>query len=232
MTTGISLVRENTASMQPPRALWVSFPLGRPLGKPRDSAFQHRVIKAALDLLNRSNGPLLEDYPEDAPEIEIEDTPACPVTFSKPNSNARRWEGILSAEVTALMPWHDLGRRQKKGRTLVGLSEFSVKENAVKLGQILNHQEIPEVELQWFKAAIEDIKVFYLEAMMAQPGVYLHSQLDQAFWSETQMGAAILALHDRFAKHEQLSGFARIIAPRTAVLNAKKSRDKLPKDTQ
>ena len=130
------------------------------------------------------------------------------------------------------MPWHDLGRRQKKGRTLVGLSEFSVKENAVKLGQILNHQEIPEVELQWFKAAIEDIKVFYLEAMMAQPGVYLHSQLDQAFWSETQMGAAILALHDRFAKHEQHSGFARIIAPRTAVFNAKKSRDKLPKDTQ
>ena len=32
MTTGISLVRENTASMRPPRALWVSFPLGRPLG--------------------------------------------------------------------------------------------------------------------------------------------------------------------------------------------------------
>ena len=57
--------------MQPPRALWVSFPLGRPLGKPRDSAFQHRVIKAALDLLNRSKGPILEDYPEDAPEIEI-----------------------------------------------------------------------------------------------------------------------------------------------------------------
>lgn len=232
MTTGISLVRENTASMQPPRALWVSFPLGRPLGKPRDSAFQHRVIKAALDLLNRSKGPILEDYPEDAPEIETEDTPACPVTFSEPNSNAPRWEGILSAEVTALMPWHDLGRRQKKGRTLVGLSEFSVKENAVKLGQILNHQEIPEVELQWLKAAIEDIKVFYLEAMMAQPGAYHHSQIDQAFWSETQMGAAILALHDRFAKHEQRSGFARIIAPRTAVFNAKKSRDKLPKDTQ
>ena len=26
ITTGISLVRENTASMKPPRALWVSFP--------------------------------------------------------------------------------------------------------------------------------------------------------------------------------------------------------------
>jgi D-proline reductase (dithiol) PrdB len=232
MTTGISLVRENTASMQPPRALWVSFPLGRPLGKPQDSAFQHRVIKAALDLFNKNKGPLLEDYPEDAPEIEIGDTPACPVTFSKPNSNAPRWEGILSAEVTALMPWHDLGRRRKKGRTLVGLSAFSVKENAVQLGQILNHQEIPEVEFQWLKAAIEDIKVFYLESMMAQPGAYQHSQIDQVFWSETQMGAAILALHDRFAKHDQFSGFARIIAPRTAVFNAKKSRDKLPKDTQ
>ena len=37
MTTGISLVRENTASMQPPRALWVPFPLGRPLGVPDDA---------------------------------------------------------------------------------------------------------------------------------------------------------------------------------------------------
>ncbi|MGB1538895.1 MAG: selenoprotein B, partial [Pseudomonadales bacterium] len=60
MTTGISLIRENTASMQPPRALWVSFPLGRPLGKPGDPAFQHRVISAALDLLNRNDGPVLE----------------------------------------------------------------------------------------------------------------------------------------------------------------------------
>lgn len=55
-TTGISLVRENTENMQPPRALWVPFPLGRPLGKPGDAAFQHRVIAAGLALLHREKG--------------------------------------------------------------------------------------------------------------------------------------------------------------------------------
>ena len=47
MTVSIALVRENAESLQPPRSLWVSFPLGRPLGVPNDAAFQHRVIDAA-----------------------------------------------------------------------------------------------------------------------------------------------------------------------------------------
>ena len=56
--------------MQPPRALWVPFPLGRPLGKPGDAPFQQGVIQAALDLLHRQVGPVLEDYPHDAPTID------------------------------------------------------------------------------------------------------------------------------------------------------------------
>ena len=66
-TTGISLVRENTAAMRPPRFLWVSFPLGRPLGVPGDAAFQRRVMLAALGLLEAEQGPVLADYPEDIP---------------------------------------------------------------------------------------------------------------------------------------------------------------------
>ena len=67
MTTGISLVRENTESMRPPRALWVPFPLGRPLGKADDPRFQHKVISHALGLLNRSEGPVLDDFLLDLP---------------------------------------------------------------------------------------------------------------------------------------------------------------------
>ena len=50
-TTGISLVREHTEKVRPPRALWVTFELGRPLGRPDDPPFQQRVVRAALDLL-------------------------------------------------------------------------------------------------------------------------------------------------------------------------------------
>ena len=44
-TTQISLVRMHTEVIQPPRALWVPFELGRPFGTPGEAAFQRRVIR-------------------------------------------------------------------------------------------------------------------------------------------------------------------------------------------
>ena len=52
-TTSISLVRENTVLIRPPRALWVPFPLGRPFGAPHAPDFQRRVLRRALALLAR-----------------------------------------------------------------------------------------------------------------------------------------------------------------------------------
>ena len=66
-TTGISLVRDHTERMRPPRALWVPFELGRPFGAPGDAGFQHRVLAAALALLDAPSGPVLADFPDDAP---------------------------------------------------------------------------------------------------------------------------------------------------------------------
>ena len=37
-TTQISLIREHTERIRPPRALWVPFELGRPFGVPHDAA--------------------------------------------------------------------------------------------------------------------------------------------------------------------------------------------------
>ena len=62
-------MREHTEIVRPPRALWVTFELGRPLGIPDDAPFQRRVVEAALRLLARTDGPLIADYPEHAPEI-------------------------------------------------------------------------------------------------------------------------------------------------------------------
>lgn len=214
MTTGISLVRENTESMQPPRALWVSFPLGRPLGKPGDAAFQHRVVEAALDLLGEQSGPVLSDYPEDAPPVPIDDAPACPVSFAKPGEETDSWTAGLLNELQLLTPWHDLGRRRRNGRTLVGVSDFSMTENVQKLGQLLDDDVLPTTELNWFKSAIEDAKVFYIEALTAQPGDYNHTQIEQTYWRETWMGAAILRFSEMFLADPKLAAFARIISPR------------------
>ena len=63
-TVLISSVRGISERIRPPRALQCNFPFGRPYGRPLDSAFQKRVIVAALGLVNREQGPVLEDFPE------------------------------------------------------------------------------------------------------------------------------------------------------------------------
>ena len=218
-TTGISLVRENTASMQPPRALWVSFPLGRPLGKPGDAEFQHKVINAALDLLNRPEGPVLEDYPEDAPALDLEAAaPACPVTFANSSSSSDTWEARLLIDLSTIMPWYDLSCR-RRGRSLVGVSDRTPEENIAAIGRLLDEGRLPLDQLKWFKHAVEDLKVLYLEAFTAQPGEYDHEQVQQMFWSESVLGAGLIEFHHRFlaSGNDKIALIARMIVPREAV---------------
>jgi hypothetical protein len=61
-TVSLSLLREVAALIKPPRALFVPFPLGFPLGEPNDPELQHRVIAAALALLERNDVPLLAEF--------------------------------------------------------------------------------------------------------------------------------------------------------------------------
>jgi hypothetical protein len=55
-TTCIVLLRDVAERVRPPRALFVPFPHGYPLGRPNDPDLQRTVIRAALELL-RSEGP-------------------------------------------------------------------------------------------------------------------------------------------------------------------------------
>jgi hypothetical protein len=61
-TVSISLLREITEKIRPPRALFVPYPLGHPLGEPDDVALQTRIIRAAFALLLRIDTPILEYF--------------------------------------------------------------------------------------------------------------------------------------------------------------------------
>ena len=61
-TVSLSLLREITEKIQPPRALYVPFPLGYPLGEPNNVELQMRVIQAAFALLPRNDVPVLETF--------------------------------------------------------------------------------------------------------------------------------------------------------------------------
>jgi hypothetical protein len=71
-TVCLSLLRLFTEKAKPPRALWVPFPFGRPLGAPNNKAIQRKILFAAFDLLQRERGPVLEDLQLSANEDHLD----------------------------------------------------------------------------------------------------------------------------------------------------------------
>lgn len=184
---------------------------------PADPAFQHGVIAVALALLTRDSGPVLEDYPVDAPAVEAEAAAACPVSFANHTETAG-WEAELSAELAELMPWYEFGVRRRGGRTLVGVSGGSPEEDIASLGRLLDSGSLAD-DVVWLKRAVEDLKVLYLEAMTAQPGAYDTDAIHKQLWHETALGAALLELFHQYqdSGDARLQAIARMIAPREAV---------------
>ena len=226
-TAVLSLVREHSERIRPPRTLWTSFELGRPLGAPGDAPFQRRVLLAALGLLEEVAGPVLADFPEDAPSAGAngaagEEAWACPVRFSKPEASDPADLGAqVAQEVRRLAPWYERSRERRGGRTTVGLSglapdgiveflagyaergEETSPRDGVAFSRILKH-------------ALDDLLAWYQEAATAQPGpTPSGSALAAWFWSETQASRLFLAVRERGAASEDPA--IRLVAERLLV---------------
>jgi len=199
-TTQISLVRNHTETIKPPRALWVPFELGRPLGIPNDADFQNRVILAALKLLEAKEGPVLEDFPEDAPLSAADQGPvACPVDFSTPKEALTDMERLLSTfneEASQMKTWYDLAK-EKRGRTTAGSSGLSQEQVMDFIADLIKGEAVdnplPNILLgSALKMAVEDLKAYYFEAVTNQPGQPTDSQtLSDWFWGQTTAAQVI-----------------------------------------
>ncbi|MBS0242676.1 MAG: hypothetical protein JSS20_10900, partial [Proteobacteria bacterium] len=174
-TAGLSLIRLHSEKIRPPRALWVPFELGRPLGAPNDPEFQKRVLKSLIALLAEPSGPVLRDYPEEAPAGDPADMEGmvCPVSFARPGAPETLSQRVLR-EVADLKPWYDLSR-ERRGRTTYGSTGLDLAALVAFLTSwhddgAPTESPIPGQSLATaLKLASEDIKAFYLEAMQAQP---------------------------------------------------------------
>ena len=188
-TTGISLVREHTETIRPPRALWVTFELGRPLGIPDDAPFQRRVVRAALDLLQRTDGPLIADYPEHVAEEADFTGWACPINL------APRPSDTLSAEIERLAVWYDRAVADL-GRTTVGVSGLDIPMAGRLVAEALDG---PLPPAQSLKEAIDDLRAYYLEAAAAFPDPGSSKTRKAWFWDETILAKTLLALQPKLA---------------------------------
>jgi hypothetical protein len=61
-TASITLLENVTAKIRPPRALAVPYPLGFPLGEADNPPLQRSILTALLELVGRSDVPVLESW--------------------------------------------------------------------------------------------------------------------------------------------------------------------------
>ncbi|MBT3435603.1 MAG: hypothetical protein HN435_17040 [Nitrospinaceae bacterium] len=219
------MVLPHTEKIRPPRALWVPFDFGRPFGAPNEPEFQMKVLRAALALFEAEQGPVLEKFPDDAPGPKAGlESWVCPVPMSRPAEDADSTgylDGLLE-EMANLRTWYDLGK-EKRGRTTVGVSGMEVEVAARFIVSFLSDSpmENPRADLSApdvFKLALEDLRAYYFESAVSQPGNPGAREVAEWFWDETSAGNVFMALEPVLAASEDK--IFRLLAERMLVPRA------------
>jgi hypothetical protein len=203
VTTTISLVREHTEAVKPPRALFVPFPYGHALGRPGDAALQHRVLAAALALIGEPAGPVLRDFPEDGAVV---DQPSAPAQASGIAASPLA-SGDPVAETAAMSNAHGRWLADSGGRTAVGLSGIATSRlpDAVRFLQTFaagGDGDFPDrsrdVPLPGFiRWCADDLKAVYAESYLATKPDAGGAEVTRWFWSETAIGQLLRRVRDR-----------------------------------
>jgi hypothetical protein len=197
VTVSLAMVREHVEKVKPPRALFVPFPFGFALGKPNDPELQHRIIAAALELVEKPQGPVLEEFPED----EIPDN--LPQSSGVARSSAREMTDAAD-EIAGLRSFYERWVTEHDGRTAVGLSGVPQRRwrglvrflEGYTRGEDVDMKERPaDVSLaQFIRYCVDDLKAFYYEARMVQKPSMSEPDLHTWFWGDTVVGQLIPAV--------------------------------------
>ncbi|MEM7256528.1 MAG: hypothetical protein AAF404_03975 [Pseudomonadota bacterium] len=188
-TVVIGLIKEHMAKIQPPRALWVPFELGRPMGPPNHAAFQQQVLLSALDTVaTPGDRAVLKDFTHDDPRgIDNPDwQPPLIDTCQR-----------VQDEVNALQSYYN-NAVSRMSRTSVGVSQISITECATLLDEY--SRSAPSRSLRdgvspilMARYAIDDLKSFYIEAALADAAPS-STQVYHWFWLQTHLGNTLRQL--------------------------------------
>jgi hypothetical protein len=210
-TTQISLVRQHSEKINPPRALYCPFELGRPFGAPNEPEFQKRVLMEVLKLLERTDGPILDDFPDGPPgpaSSSEEDTEGwtCPVNFGDGVKDVSVEDDPLAAltqEIDYMRSWYDLFVEKNK-KTTLGISEIDFDVCVKYVVDFIDDKDTtpPRTDIprhQMLKLALDDIKTYYFEAGLARPGHATDKTLADWYYGETTAGTVLLKVNEACA---------------------------------
>ena len=205
-TTGIVLIEEHAERVKPPRMLAVPFNFGKALGKSGDREFQQTVLNATFDLLNRDQGPVLEQF-------ETDTGPDKPITQGTQVTNSiKLTKGLLKEEVASIKNDYLEWLKENDGRTAFGLSgiEWGNIDKILGLleGDIEGHAidvsyKHSETSLaNYIRYCVDDIKAYYYESKMAHSKDDSDHKIHEGFWSETAAGALVIRLAEQMKEDE------------------------------
>ena len=212
-TVSIALMRLHAEKVNPPRSLAVPFSYGFTLGKPDDPKFQHKVIKAAFELLKEPSGPVLVDFEEDQNPHKYLQASAVEATAEQTTRNA-------ADEVTSLRELYERWVADHNGRTMVGLSGIPqrrfrgtirfLEEFAQDLDADMKERPSDVSRPQFLRYCVDDLKAFYYEARMAQRPNATEEELHRWFWGDTATGMLIKNVAGKMSETEdaELKSFA------------------------
>jgi len=205
-TVMIALVREHVDKVKPPRALYVPYPFGSPLGKPLDKEHQHRVLGASMELLGREVGPVLVDF-DDPTYIEQGGAPAQYSEISANLDSPTRADVDPATETTRIRQYYIRWVEQHQGRTSVGATGITPSrfrgivrflEEYESVGNADMRERPPDVVLgEWLRLCALDLRAMFWEAKMAmQPGI-TSEEINLWFWRETSTAYLLQRVKDR-----------------------------------
>jgi hypothetical protein len=189
--------------------LSVPFELGRPFGAPNQPEFQTKVLKAALQLLERWEAPpILEWFPEEAPETdeETEMVWACPVSFApRQEAGSTRLQNVLS-EIEQLKPWIEI-HAQKQGHPSHFVSGLDLDQIVRFFDELSEGNPAPETSQETplpelIRLCIDDLRTWYSDAAQGQPGKKSFQETNEWFWTKTAAAHLIAAASIALENHE------------------------------
>lgn len=200
-TVLVGFVREHMEALKPPRALWLDFPMGRPMGVPHKPDFQKKIIRAAFSLLDHESGPQLEDFSE---TIAVENGRmgyALPVDMVLSKDDIGDVDTLLAEvqdEIQGLKTDYESACKAR-GRTTVGASEVAVADLAPYIATFVKGNKpssprkgVPPIPL--LKLVVEDLTAYYTETRTYRDNIDDIELLGKWFWEETRAGRLILSL--------------------------------------
>jgi hypothetical protein len=192
-TVSISLVREHTVKVKPPRAVWVPFPFGLAVGHRNDVAEQRAVLDLAFSTLTADRGPVLLDFTA-AERLER----AAPLQSSDVEIDAHARTIDVAGEVeTTRGRWSP--HAGLSGVPAARFGELARFLAGYAAGEVADYPARPADMplLQFIRYGIEDLRVMYMETRMSErPG---EASDDRQRWllASTALGVLLRALRDR-----------------------------------